>query len=190
MRHYLRTRSISYHIYVIEQDHKDELNRGALKNIGFIEARTDRAYGCYVFHDVDLLPADDTDISYRCDPEVPLHISSSVDTLRYELPYLDIFGGVVALTEAMMEKTGGYPNRYFGWGGEDDDLGARVRKFYGPRIKHLPLAVGKYNMQEHPSERIPEDLSVQKKVDNWEEYHKQDTFRNLRYQIIQKEVSS
>ncbi|KAL3318815.1 hypothetical protein Ciccas_002515 [Cichlidogyrus casuarinus] len=39
MPNYLRTRNIGNNFYVIEQNNEDELNRGALRNIGFIEAR-------------------------------------------------------------------------------------------------------------------------------------------------------
>ena len=38
------------------------------------------------------------------------------------LPYKDYFGGIIALTSTQVEETNGFSNRYFGWGGEDDDF--------------------------------------------------------------------
>lgn len=38
------------------------------------------------------------------------------------MPYSTIFGGVGGLTLAQMEKTNGFSNMFWGWGGEDDDM--------------------------------------------------------------------
>ncbi|XP_017463873.1 PREDICTED: beta-1,4-galactosyltransferase 1-like, partial [Rhagoletis zephyria] len=38
------------------------------------------------------------------------------------LPYYDIFGGVSALTREQFETVNGFPNNFWSWGGEDDDL--------------------------------------------------------------------
>ena len=41
------------------------------------------------------------------------------------LPYPWLFGGVTALNSEQFEKINGYPNNYWGWGGEDDDVANR-----------------------------------------------------------------
>lgn len=41
------------------------------------------------------------------------------------LPYPQYFGGVSAVTPDQYMKMNGFPNQYWGWGGEDDDIAAR-----------------------------------------------------------------
>lgn len=43
----------------------------------------------------------------------------------FRLPYKMYFGGVSALTPTHYLKMNGFPNNYWGWGGEDDDIGVR-----------------------------------------------------------------
>lgn len=45
--------------------------------------------------------------------------------LSLRLPYKMYFGGVSALTPDQYLKMNGFPNNYWGWGGEDDDIGVR-----------------------------------------------------------------
>lgn len=42
------------------------------------------------------------------------------------LPYPQYFGGVSALTPDQYLKMNGFPNEYWGWGGEDDDIATRL----------------------------------------------------------------
>lgn len=41
------------------------------------------------------------------------------------LPYKTYFGGVSALSPEQYMKMNGFPNTYWGWGGEDDDIAVR-----------------------------------------------------------------
>lgn len=40
----------------------------------------------------------------------------------YRLPYEEFFGGVSGMTTDQFRKINGFPNAFWGWGGEDDDL--------------------------------------------------------------------
>jgi hypothetical protein len=84
-----------------------------LMNIGSRIALQDENWGCFVFHDVDLVPEDDRNF-YYC-PSWPRHMSVAVNTLQYKLPYKEIFGGVSAIKRDHFELINGYSNLYFGW---------------------------------------------------------------------------
>lgn len=43
-------------------------------------------------------------------------------SLLLRLPYNEFFGGVSGLTVEQFQKINGFPNAFWGWGGEDDDL--------------------------------------------------------------------
>ena len=47
-------------------------------------------------------------------------------------------GGAVGVTKTVFEKLNGYPNNYWGWGGEDDELQRRCVATQTPvhRVKH------------------------------------------------------
>lgn len=53
-------------------------------------------------------------------------------SLLPRLPYNEFFGGVSGLTVEQFQKINGFPNAFWGWGGEDDDLWNRYR-LPGPR---------------------------------------------------------
>ena len=53
-------------------------------------------------------------------------MSVAVDTLKYKLPYKELFGGVSSLSHDLMVKVNGFSNQFWGWGGEDDDMSKRL----------------------------------------------------------------
>ena len=95
-------------------------------NVGFAEVTKQRPSApCFIFHDVDLVPVNSRNI-YGCTAR-PRHMSVSLDKFRYNLPYDELFGGVVAVLAEQFRQVNGFSNRFFGWGGEDDDLSGRFR---------------------------------------------------------------
>ena len=120
-----------------------------LLNVGFAEAMKDFNFTCTIFHDIDLLPMNKTNL-YNCPTRLPLHMSARVSTFAYKLPYPTIFGGVTALTGQHFEQVNGYSNLFWGWGGEDDDMYNRVQD-HGLDIARLEEE-GYYKMARHKAE--------------------------------------
>ena len=55
----LQRQQLDYQIFIVEQAGKGDFNRAALMNVGYVEASKKRAFDCFVFQDVDLVPEDD-----------------------------------------------------------------------------------------------------------------------------------
>lgn len=117
---FLQKQLLSYRIFVIEQTFFKAFNRGLLMNVGFLEALKIHSFHCFIFHDVDLLPIVEMNI-YACTIK-PRHLCPAINTWRYQLKYLTAFGGAIAMLQKHFHQINGFSNKYFGWGGEDDDL--------------------------------------------------------------------
>jgi hypothetical protein len=122
-----------YCIYIIEQSNDGrKFNRGKLLNIGYEIAKQD---GCniFIFHDVDLLPSENLLDSYTTmpNPQNPVHIAKL--WTRYSGDAY--FGGIVVFTAKQFEDINGFPNNFWGWGGEDDELRKRINE-----LKFSPVA--------------------------------------------------
>ena len=111
-----------YKIYIIEQNNKtNKFNRGVLLNIGFLLLKDNFDY--FIFHDIDLIPNNDLLCYYELYPFNPVHIGD-VNT-KYSVGG-KYFGGVNSFNKKHFELINGFPNNYWGWGGEDDELYDRV----------------------------------------------------------------
>ena len=117
-----------YKIFVIEQsDDGRKFNRGQLLNVGFVLAKSE-GYTNFIFHDVDLIPIAGLKEYYITNPQdKPVHIAAVWDRYGTNPNY---FGGIVAFNSEMFERINGFPNNFWGWGGEDDELLKRTKKFY------------------------------------------------------------
>ncbi|CAN2390048.1 4-galactosyltransferase 1, partial [Pristimantis euphronides] len=142
----LQRQQLDYGIYVINQDGYSTFNRAKLLNIGYKEALKEYDYNCFVFSDVDLIPMDDRNI-YKCYNQ-PRHLSVSMDKFGFGLPYNQYFGGVAALSKEQFEKINGFPNNYWGWGGEDDDIYNRIVS-RGMSVSRPDAITGKCRMIRH-----------------------------------------
>ncbi|CAJ0924002.1 unnamed protein product, partial [Ranitomeya imitator] len=129
---------------------EETFNRAKLLNVGFLEALKDAEYDCFIFSDVDLIPMDDRNL-YHC-YEQPRHFAIAMDKFGFRLPYAGYFGGVSGLTKAQFLKINGFPNEYWGWGGEDDDIYNRIT-LNGMKVSRPDIRIGRYRMIKHERDK-------------------------------------
>ncbi len=140
-KHFKNTK---FDIYVIEQLDQQRFNRGILLNIGFDIASKKKNYDLYIFHDVDSLPDKDLMIFYTYKGDKIIHYASPF--LGYKYKYSNFLGGVIGMNKENYIKINGFPNRVFGWGGEDDIFYDRLAKNY---LKIYRPKKGQYFLYEH-----------------------------------------
>lgn len=92
---YLQHQQLHYRIFVVEQSDGGPFNRGKLFNIGSKYAKH-FGFPCLALHDVDLIPMNLGNV-FACSKD-PRHLSSSLDSFRFNLPYPELFGGAVTIT--------------------------------------------------------------------------------------------
>ena len=178
----LLRQELDYGIYVVEQDGTSNFNRAMLMNIGYTEAIKIHDYQCFIFHDVDLVPENDKNI-YSCSKQ-PRHMSAAIDKFKYKLPYTGIFGGVSALSKEQFQKVNGFSNRYFGWGGEDDDMWNRIHQS-GYKVVRYAMTIGRYRMIKHGTESgnkaNPKRFKLLKEGIK---HYKTDGLNSLKYKVL------
>ncbi|XP_056296994.1 beta-1,4-galactosyltransferase 1-like [Pseudoliparis swirei] len=69
-----------------------------------------------------------------------------------KLPYNQYFGGVSSMSKDQYLKINGFPNNYWGWGGEDDDIFNRLSS-RGMSISRPSGDVGKCRMIRHDRDK-------------------------------------
>ncbi|XP_010874121.2 beta-1,4-galactosyltransferase 5 [Esox lucius] len=142
----LQRQRLQFAFYVVEQVGDEPFNRAMLFNVGFREAMKDLDWDCLVFHDVDHLLENDRNY-YGCG-DMPRHFAVKLNKYSYMLPYNEFFGGVSGLTVEQFKKINGFPNAFWGWGGEDDDLWNRVQ-YANYTVSRPPGEVGRYMSIPH-----------------------------------------
>ncbi|NP_001128706.1 UDP-Gal:betaGlcNAc beta 1,4- galactosyltransferase, polypeptide 2 S homeolog [Xenopus laevis] len=178
----LRRQKVAYGIYIINQFGEDTFNRAKLLNIGFLEAMKEADYDCFIFSDVDLIPMDDRNL-YHC-YEQPRHFAIAMDKFAFRLPYAGYFGGVSGLSKAQFLKINGFPNEYWGWGGEDDDIYNRITH-NGMKISRPDIHVGRYRMIKHERDKHNEPNPQRfTKIQNTKMTMKKDGINSLHYRVI------
>ena len=129
-------------IYIIDQNNADKFNRGLLLNIGYLIAKKHYNYDRFIFHDVDSYP--DYDLLDFYNQYIDYNIHFACNDYKYNFP--TFLGGVIGFTKKDFEKINGFPNSFFGWGGEDDAMYNRCA------INNIDIyrpEVGKYKLDEH-----------------------------------------
>lgn len=126
-----RLSSLPVFVVVAEQARDGlKFNRGALLNAGFLRA-LELGVDSVIFHDADLIPSDEL-LPLYTEP-VRLrdiqHLGHAFSRYRDNPKYL---GGVVHIHVDDYRVLNGFPNVFWGWGGEDDELSARVQELSSP----------------------------------------------------------
>ena len=138
---------INYHLYIIEQEGErddydiinDKLrqpgskmakfNLGMIKNIGYVIANEESKQDknpYFVLSDIDLLPSQMLIDDYLKYPDNPIHLANLGTRYNSEGKNKDFLGGVISFNSKDFESCNGYPNHYWGWGGEDESLKYRL----------------------------------------------------------------
>ncbi|KAI0222737.1 Beta-1,4-N-acetylgalactosaminyltransferase bre-4 [Lamellibrachia satsuma] len=142
----LQRQQLEYQIFVVEQAFPHIFNKASLMNVGFLAALKLIDFDCIVFHDVDMLPADDRQ-PYTCFHS-PAHMGAFVDKYKYGRKYVPKFGGVTVFTKGDYTRVNGFSNLFYGWGGEDDDMRQRIGAA-NLTVHRYPLEVSRYRMLHH-----------------------------------------
>ncbi|XP_072549058.1 beta-1,4-galactosyltransferase 1 [Salminus brasiliensis] len=181
----LQRQQLDYGVYIINQDGDDTFNRAKLLNVGYAEALKEYDYDCFVFSDVDLIPMDDRN-TYKCFSQ-PRHLSVSMDKFGFRLPYNQYFGGVSSMSKEQFLKINGFPNNYWGWGGEDDDIYNRLSS-KGMSISRPSGAIGKCRMIRHERDKQndPNPQRFDRIAHTRETMHK-DGINSLSYKVLKVE---
>ncbi len=118
-------------VYVIHQTPGKKFNRGVLLNVGFLQAYKEcRDVTHVVTHDVDLIPSAELVDLYKCvpPPRSVIHFARRFERYAGDLEKNpEYIGGVVSVRTEDFLDLNGYPNLFWGWGGEDDELSRRIR---------------------------------------------------------------
>ncbi|XP_053734685.1 beta-1,4-galactosyltransferase 1 isoform X1 [Synchiropus splendidus] len=181
----LQRQQLDYGVYVIQQDGEEIFNRAKLLNVGYVESLKEYDYECFVFSDVDLIPMDDRN-TYTCFSQ-PRHLSVSMDKFGFRLPYKQYFGGVSSMSKEQYLKINGFPNNYWGWGGEDDDIYNRLSS-KGMSISRPAGDVGKCRMIRHSRDK-KNDPNPQRfnRIAHTRETMGKDGINSLQYRLVKKE---
>ncbi|KAK6324888.1 hypothetical protein J4Q44_G00042300 [Coregonus suidteri] len=179
--------SVAFLLFLLSssEDGENTFNRAKLMNIGYAEALKEYDYDCFVFSDVDIIPMDDRN-TYKCFSQ-PRHLSVSMDKFGFRLPYNQYFGGVSALSKEQFLKINGFPNNYWGWGGEDDDIFKRVSS-RGMSISRPDGEVGKCRMIRHERD-ILNDPNPQRfdRIQRTSMTMNTDGVNSLKYEVVKVE---
>ena len=104
----------NYEIYFIHQCNDNNLNRGAMKNIGFIEMKKkypdDYKDITFILNDIDTMPYTKNFINYE----------TTVGVVKHFYGFNYTLGGIVSIKGIDFEKTNGFPN--FIMGGYEDNI--------------------------------------------------------------------
>ena len=113
-----------WEVLVVEQSQDGrKFNRGALLNVGTRIAE-ESGFPYVIYHDVDLIPKAALVPQQEAFPSKPIHIGKAMEKQDYP----NFLGGVLSISIEDVKKINGFPNHFWGWGGEDDAMSARLKQ--------------------------------------------------------------
>ena len=118
-------------VFIVEQTQAGPFNKGALFNVGYHMA-LERDNDYFVFHDVDHVPENPLN-TYEYSSEAT-HLCVRTSQFGYKDMHGGSLGGALLMPKHVVLSINGYSNNFLGWGGEDDDINARL-KHQGYRVK-------------------------------------------------------
>ena len=175
---------LGYPVLIVEQGEGKKFNRGMLLNIG--ADLVDSAY--VIFHDVDLIPKKAILPYYEVFPDSPIHIGK---TWREKYNSETFLGGVISISQKDLKTINGFPNNFWGWGGEDDAMRIRMKR-NDITILQPTLAKG-FTDLPHVDTRTNAEW---KNMEKWEGMKlekmgkNKSGLSNLKYDIVKKEEYS
>lgn len=186
----------TFQIIIVEQSNDNrKFNRGKLLNIGFEISRREFFSNVFIFHDVDLLPSSDLVQEYfKIPSDNPIHIARVWSRYNKNPRY---FGGIVSFSEEMYVRINGFPNNFWGWGGEDDEMYNRVQE-----VGLSPIAPNHGDIVDMENMQLDTKLLFLKSHSHWkcmnknevlkehEETWKQNGISNLKFKELHRETMS
>jgi len=187
MNSFLNFQSIEHIFIIVNQIDTHRFNRAALINIGFIESRLIVDY--IVMHDIDLLPLNYRELSYRYPENGPIHLASPEYHPIYH--YSTYVGGILMISCKDFERVNGMSPLYWGWGREDDNFYARM-KLAGMKIaRPSNLSTNYTNTFRHIHDKSVHKRDYAKygkQKDEGRKIYPQMGFNTTKYKIINKEL--
>lgn len=167
-------------ILIIEQYNYDKkFNRGKLLNIG---VKLSKNIEYCIFHDIDLIPDNKLLEYYFTYPEKPIHIAR---VWKDKYSHYTFLGGIVSVSKQMLLDSNGFPNNFWGWGGEDDAFYNRLSNL--SKLLYTPID-GTITELKHTQAEISKKDNLTKKkliledLKNW----KENGLKNLKFKILEQ----
>uniref|UniRef100_A0A6A7G142 Beta-1,4-N-acetylgalactosaminyltransferase n=1 Tax=Hirondellea gigas TaxID=1518452 RepID=A0A6A7G142_9CRUS len=181
---FLQRQELDYSVLIVEQAGSEFFNRAKLLNVGFMEGLKSRNFDCVIFHDVDMLPEDDRHL-YHCSPQ-PRHlvVASSNNKYKSNLSFQRdrYYGGACMMLPRHVKQVNGWSNRFWGWGGEDDNMWRRVALRDLP-VWRYPAGVARYTMLPHPPPAAVNKRSYDT-LARLTPHHHEDGLNSLHYSVL------
>lgn len=190
-----------YDIILVEQSEKYLFNIGKLKNIGFdyLCKNSNATYSNFIFSDIDTIP-DSNIIDYIFKLTDSLN-SLAVKGTRYESmdaktsrPFI---GALISCTKNIFEELNGFPNNFYGWQGEDENMLIRLYAINKPL--YIPTNGKIIDIEEIDGYKKTMDvksveLKNEKEKNSWEKNYnwknyKQNGLSNLNYTVLYENKS-